>query len=88
MEKNFSKDSKITVILMVIISTSAYEIFMYIYKIASLSSSAEALSFIKILLIELLFNILLTIIIYPLMQKFGIKIESIFKKMQMISGYF
>ena len=69
MEKNLSKDSKITVMLMVIVATAGYEIFMYLYRGTILSANIEMGEFIKILFIELFFNTLLTIILYPLMQK-------------------
>lgn len=69
LEKNLSKDSKITVMLMVIVATAGYEIFMYLYRGTILSANIEMGEFIKILFIELFFNTLLTIILYPLMQK-------------------
>lgn len=71
-EKNLSKDSKITVMLMVIVATASYEIFLYIYRSVALSSNLEIWIFIKILFIEIVFNTLLTIILYPVMQKFRI----------------
>lgn len=88
LEKNLSKDSKITVMLMCIASTAIYEIFVYIYRGVTLSSNIEFWIFIKILLIEVLYNTLLTIIIYPLMRILGYKIEDIFKKEQMLTRYF
>ena len=88
LEKNFSKDSKITVMLMCILSTLCYEVFIYLYRGILLSTNIEIFLFIKILLIELLYNTLLTIIIYPLMQKLGYKIEDTFKKTQILTRYF
>lgn len=72
LEKNLSKDSKITVMLMVIVATAGYEIFMYLYRATILLSNIEIWEFISILAIELFFNMLLTIILYPIMQKFRI----------------
>lgn len=69
LEKNLSKDSKITIMLMVMTATASYETFMYIYNGTILLSNIEILEFIKVLLIELVYNTLLTIILYPLMQK-------------------
>lgn len=61
---------------------------MYLYRGAILSSNIEIWSFIKILVIELFFNTLLTIILYPLMQKGGYKVEEIFKNPQILTRYF
>ena len=55
-DKNFSKDSRITIMLMVIGTTLLYEIGNYIISIMQLSIQIEILSFIKILLIEVIFK--------------------------------
>lgn len=88
LDKSFSKDSKITVILLVIASTALYEVFSYIYRAMILSINIEVVLFIRILIIEIVYNILLTIILYPLIQKAGYKIEEIFKKTQILTRYF
>lgn len=88
LDKIFSKDSKITVILMVIGATAICEIFIYTYRIMMLSLNVEIWAFIKILLIEILYNSILTIILYPLMQKLGYKVEEIFKNPQILTRYF
>lgn len=88
LDKNLSKDSKITVILLVMAATAFYEIFVYGYKIVVLSSNVEIPIFAKILVIELIYNAILTIILYPLMQKAGYKIEDIFKNPQILTRYF
>lgn len=88
LEKNLSKDSKITIILLVIAATASYETFAYLYRGVVLSSNIEMFIFIKKLLIEVLFNTLITIIIYPLIQKFGYKIEDIFRSQQILTRYF
>jgi len=88
LDKNFSKDSKITVIILVISATAIYEIFIYLYKAIVISIEIEILPFIKILIIEIIYNALLTIILYPLMQKIGYKIEDIFKNPQILTRYF
>lgn len=73
LEKNLSKDSKITVMLMCIASTAAYEIFGYLYRAAVLSSNIEIGVFMQKLLIEIVYNTLLTIIIYPAIKKLRIQ---------------
>ncbi len=88
LEKNLSKDSKITVILLVMGATIIYETFVYVYKSIVLTSNVEIMLFIQKLLIEIIYNAVLTIILYPLMQKFGYKIEDIFKNPQILTRYF
>lgn len=87
-DKNFSKDSKITILLMVAGSTFIYETVVYVYTMIRNAVSLEMMGFIKILLIEILFNILLTIILYPLIRKAGYVLENIFKKNKIITRYF
>lgn len=87
-DKNFSKDSRITIMLMVIGSTLLYEIGNYIISIMQLSIQIEILSFIKILLIEVIYNVILTIILYSIIQKVGYKIEDIFKGQKILTRYF
>ena len=87
-DKNFSKESKITIMLMVIGSTCIFEIGVYILNIAQLSIYVEIIPFIITLLIEVIYNALLTIILYPMMQKLGYKIEDTFKGQQILTRYF
>ena len=86
--KNFSKDSRITIILMVIASTLIYEIGNYIFSIVQLSINIEIVSFAKILLIEIIYNIILTIIFSTLIQKIGYKLEDIFNGQKILTRYF
>ena len=44
--------------------------------------------FAKILALEIIYNGLITIILYPLMQKLGYKMEDIFKNPQILTRYF
>lgn len=86
--KNFSKDSRVTIILMVAASTCLYEIGNYLFSIIQLSIQIEVFSFIRILLIEVIYNIILTIILYSPIQKAGYKIEDIFKGQKILTRYF
>lgn len=88
LDKNFSKDSRITIILMVIGNTVIYEIGMYFLRYAILKSSIEIISFIKILIAEVVFNVLITIILYPLIQKTGHSIENEYKGSKILTRYF
>lgn len=87
-DKKFSKDSKITIVIIGSLVTALYEILIYIYRIILLSSNIEPLKFIKILLIEILYNALILIIFYPIINNFGRYIESIFNKKTTLPRYF
>ncbi|MBR2240199.1 MAG: rod shape-determining protein MreD [Clostridia bacterium] len=87
-DKNFSKDSKLTILLMVAGTTIAFETVVYLYTIARNAIPLELLGFIKILIIEVVFNVLLTIILYPLIRKSGYYFEEIFKKKRFLTRYF
>lgn len=88
LDKNFSKESRITIMLMIATSTAIYEIGCYIFNIFSLSINVEILQFIKILLIEIIYNLLITIVIYPLIQRLGHTLEEIFKTKNILTRYF
>lgn len=78
-DKNFSKENRITIMSMVIGSTIIFELGTYLINSIILIYDIEIVSFIKILLIEILYNTLITIVIYPILQKAGYYIEEIFK---------
>ena len=88
LDKNFSKDSRITIIIMTIVATAVYEIGIYILNIMLLSITPEIIPFAKILSIETLYNILLVIILYPILQKAGYYIEDAFKGNSILTKYF
>lgn len=88
LDKNFSKESRLTIMIMVVGTTLIYEIGMYILRYAILNSSIEILSFCKILLAEIVFNILITIILYPLIQKTGHSVENEYKGSKILTRYF
>ena len=88
LDKNFSKDSRVTIILMVAGGTIIYEVGCYIFQIIKWDTLIEMLPFIKILLIEVIFNIVLVIILYPLIQKAGYYVENLFKHKEVLTRYF
>ena len=88
MDKNFSKDSRITIILMTILATAFFEIGSYILNAIIVSINVEIIPFIKILSIEILYNVILTIILYPLLQKAGYYIEESFRGSKILTRYF
>ena len=87
-DKNFSKDSRMTIMFMVAGATLIFEILTYLMNYIFLSINVEILNFIKILLIEIIYNILLTIILYSLIQKFGYYIENEYKGNKILTRYF
>ena len=87
-DKNFSKESRITIIIMVVVSTFIYEIGAYLIGCVIYGYAVELISFIKILLIEILYNIIKVIILYPLIQKFGYQIEEEYKGNKILTRYF
>lgn len=87
-DKNFSKDSRMTMMIMVAVCTIAYEIGIYVLNYIFFSINVEILCFAKILIIEVIYNILITIIIYPLLQKSGYYIENKYKDNKILTRYF
>ena len=87
-DKNFSKENKLTIIFIVAGSTLIYEFGIYFLNSIILVFEREIFYFIKIVLIEILYNILLSIIIYPLIQKTGYIIDRNFKKNNILTRYF
>ncbi len=87
-DKNFSKDSRITIMVMVLVATIIFEIIRYFINYVLLSNSIEIMNFIKILVIEVIYNLILTIIIYPLIQKAGYYIENEYKGNKILTRYF
>ena len=87
-DKSFSKDSRITLMIMVAISTLIYELGTYLINTFIMSNSIEIIAFLKIIIIEMLFNSIIMIILYPLFQKLGYRIEEEFKGSKILTRYF
>ncbi|MEI3434621.1 MAG: hypothetical protein V8R26_06540 [Clostridia bacterium] len=68
-------------------TTLICEIIAYIYKIIN-GASIEVLAFLKIVLIEIIFNLMIIIIIYPLIRKLGEKLEQVFNEDKILTKYF
>lgn len=86
--KNFSKDSKVTILVMVVSLTFAFELISYLLNYLILNSNLELFNFFGILFVEIIYNVLLTLIIYPLFNKFGYYIEHEYKGDQILTRYF
>lgn len=87
-DKNFSKENRITLIVMVMIATAVFELGQYIISYFMNKSYIEIGPFIQILLIECVYNAFLTVILYPLIRNFGNKIETEYKGNKILTRYF
>lgn len=87
-DKNFSKDSRFTIILMSAGATLLFETSIYALKIFSTGANFELLSFCLTLFVEIIFNSLLIIILYPGIKKVGYYIEDSFKGKKILTRYF
>ena len=87
-DKNFSKDSRITIMLLVAGMTIAFEVVKYAISYAVLGTSIEIVIFLKILIVEAIYNVVISIIIYPLMKKYGYAIEEEYRGNKILTRYF
>ena len=87
-DKNFSKENRLTLIMMVLGVTVTFEVGSYILSYFIYNNYIQIWSFIQILLIECFYNALLTIILYPLIQISGNKIEEEYKGNKILTRYF
>ena len=87
-DKNFSKENKFTILLMVIGATIIYEFGFYSLNGIILNYDFEWLKFMKIIIFEVIYNSLITIIFYPLIQNTGYKVDRIFKRNNVLTRYF
>ena len=88
LDKTFSKDSRLIVLIMGIICTIIYEIAVYIMQYIVIGINLEIFQFIKTLLIEVIYNIIIIIILYPLMKFTGYEIENEIKGDRILTRYF
>ncbi len=87
-DKNFSKDNKLTILFMVIGATVIYELGLYSLKSIIYEFNFELWFFVRILLLEILYNSLLSIIFYPIIQKIGYAMDRNFKENNLLTRYF
>ena len=80
---------------MIITFTVTIGVWEYIFYKKTVEANAsllninlEILPFIKILFIEIIYNLLITIVIYPLIQRLGHALEEIFKTKNILTRYF
>ena len=77
-----------TIIFMVAAATLIFEVLNYIIHYTIMGNEIEIINFIVILAIEIIYNIILTIILYGLIQKFGYYIENEYKGNKILTKYF
>jgi len=74
--------------VMTALTTFVCELISYIFQIILFNLSIEIFVFIKIILIEILYNSMIIIIIYPIIQKTGLLLEKIFTGDKILTRYF
>ena len=74
--------------LMTFGSTIIFEVITYFLNYVLFSINVEVFRFISILLVEAIYNVILIIILYPLIQKFGYYIENEYKGNRILTRYF
>lgn len=75
LDKNFSKDSRIQLMIMSLVVTLISEIVFYSIQIVILNAEQEILKLMQIISIEAVYNAILIIIFYPLIYMVGNKID-------------
>ena len=63
-DKNFSKDSRMTIMFMVSGATIIFEVLKYFLNYIFLATNVEIFNFIIILIIETIYNVIITIIVF------------------------
>ena len=87
-DKNFSKESKFKIVFTVIGATIIYEIGYYALNGLILGYDFEWIRFMKILIYEVIYNVLITILLYPIIQNLGYKVDRAFKRNNILTRYF
>ena len=77
-----------TIIVMSLVTTLVCEIVSYVFLIILFNISIQIGPFIKIILLEILFNSMIIIIIYPIIEKTGRVLERIFTEDKILTRYY
>ena len=70
-----------------VLCTIIYEVALYLLQYMVIGTNIEILQFIKILLIEVIYNTIIIIILYPLMKFTGYEIENEIKVDKILTRY-
>jgi len=73
---------------MVFSSTIIFELIFYVLQILICNMQIEIIPFIKIIVIEIIYNLIITIIIYPGIQRFGAYVQNVFTEDKGFIKYF
>lgn len=80
LDKSFSKESRITFMGMTFGVTILSEIINYTIQVILLDAESKFLNVMNIIVVEALYNSIIVIILYPLIQKAGEKIQEMFNE--------
>lgn len=87
-DKSFSKESRITFMTMTFAVTILSEIINYTLQIILLGAEPVFINFMQITIVEAIFNAILVIILYPLIQKAGDKAEEVYNERKTLMRYY
>lgn len=88
LDKSFSKESRITSMFMAMAVTILCEVINYTLQIILIEAVPIFSEFMYIIIIEAIYNAILVIILYPLIQKLGNKTEEIFTENKSLIKYY
>lgn len=88
LDRSFSKESRITFMIMTIAVTVLCEVINFTLQIILLEAEPVFMQCMKIIMIEAIYNAILIIILYPLIQKMGNKTEEIFREKKSLMKYY
>ena len=71
-----------------VLCTIIYEVVLYFLQYIAFKINIEIVQFIKILFIEVIYNVIIIIILYPLMKFTGYEIENEIKGDKILTRYF
>ena len=71
-----------------ILCTIVYEVVLYFMQYIVFQINVEILQFIKILIVEIIYNVIIIIILYPLIKLTGYEIENEIKGDKILTRYF
>ena len=88
LDKNFDKNNLLTLLAMVAIVTFGYELVNMFYIIVRNGLNFNIFIFLIMIVVEVLFNVLLVMIFYPLIKKIGHYFEEVFKVKRILTRYY
>ena len=88
LDRSFSKESRITFMIMTIAVTVLCEVINFTLQIILHGAEPVFMQCMKIIMIEAIYNAILIIILYPLIQKMGNKTEEIFREKKSLMKYY